>query len=288
MIGEIRSSILGRLFPDLAYKPTAFTDFGGPSPISVEEVLKENPDAVLVWNYMSLGLKEVNYHGLLEITGDGGDKRKLFQLLSGLTGEDARNSELWKRFETERDAIFMERGDCSSPTRVAILGGSGYNLWGGKSQSYLFENLDKLCAQNAAKDGYGASGVLNLEMLLALDPDVLLLNPYVLAQTNMVVSDIYADPRLSGLKAVRDKRVYHMPLGASRLEGPVELPLSLLWLSRILHPEWEGALNLREKIKETYLSVYGYEMTDDEIDHFLRLEENRGSAIYKQFERVPL
>jgi iron complex transport system substrate-binding protein len=288
MLGEIHSSILGKLFPDLSKKPTAFTDFSGPSPISVEEVLKVDPDAVLVWNYMSFGLKEVNYHGLLEITGDGGDKRKLFKLLSGLTGEDERVQFLFDRFQTLMDKVLLQRGECLSPTKVAILGGTGYNLWGGKSQSFLFDNIKNICAINASDGTNSSSGVLNIENLLVINPDVLLLNPYVLAQTDMQVERIYSDERLKGLKAVKDRRVYHMPLGASRLEGPVEFPLSMLWLIKILHPEWNSQLSLRDMVKETYLAVYGYEMSDFEIDHWLRLDENQDSAFYAQFRKDSL
>ena len=89
MVREFQSTVLGSIFPGLSDKPLAFTDFGGPAPISVEEVLEADPDAVLVWNYMSFGLREVNFQGMLEITGDGGDKTKLFRLLGAPPGKTA-------------------------------------------------------------------------------------------------------------------------------------------------------------------------------------------------------
>jgi iron complex transport system substrate-binding protein len=286
MTKEFTSSVLGSIFPTLLDKSLAFTDFSGPAPISVEEVLEANPDAVLIWNYMVAGLELVNFQGTLQIAADGGDKTKLFNLLGGLTGKEDWVSHIWERFYQERDEVLLGLDNCPQKTRVGILGGAGFNLWGGPSQRYLFNNMLMVCGENVAPQMSAAGGVLNVENLLILDPDVLLLNPYVLDQTDMRVSAIYEDPRFQGLKAVRNRRVYHMPLGASRLEGPVEVPLSMLWLREILNPFNPSNLNLRDKIRETYLDIYGYEVTESQIDTWLRLEENQDSAYYDRFIRT--
>ncbi|MDR1545921.1 MAG: ABC transporter substrate-binding protein [Deltaproteobacteria bacterium] len=282
---EFSLSVLGRLFPDLKNKAAAFTNFGHPGPISVEEVLEARPDAALVWDYMSQGLELVNFQGLMKTTADGGDKTKLFRTLGELTGQEDRVRWLWERYERERDAVAAEMKDCVRPVRIAILGTTGFALWGPPSQRFLTGNLSLICGRNVAEGLSSTNGQLNLENLMRLEPDVIYLNPYVLDQTDLETGAICADPRFQGLEAVRRRRVYHMPLGASRLEGPVEAALSLLWLRLTMHPDAPSALDLRQKVRETYRDVYGYDMSDEEIDVWLRLEENSPSAFYGQFAK---
>lgn len=280
MTNEFAVSVLGNIYPELKEKALAFTDFSGPSPISVEELLESDPDAALVWNYMSGGPELVNLRSLLQISADGGDKTKLFNMLGELTGGRERVEWIWRRFQTEYDQVVADIRPCVQQKRVAVVGTSGFALWGPPSQRYFTDNLEKVCGVNVASNFPAQGGGLNIENILILDPDVIWLNPYVLEQTDMNVRTLYDDPRLSGLKAVKNRTIYHMPLGASRLEGPVEVPLSMLWQRIVMFPTVGTKLNMRDKIRRTYLEVYGYEMSDQEIDNWLRMEENSVSSEY--------
>jgi iron complex transport system substrate-binding protein len=283
MVREFNSSFLGSAFPNLKKKSLAFTNFTGPAPISVEEILQSSPDVALVWDYMSKGLELINFQGLVKTTADGGDKTKIFNTLADLTGQKERVKWLWERFERRRAKVIEDLGDCREPVKAVVIGTTGLTLWGPPSQRWFMDNMKKVCGENAA-DGFGsANGQLNVENLLILDPDVIYLNPYILDLTNLDTRTILDDPRLRGLKAVRDKRVYHMPLGGSRLEGPVEAALAILWLRLTLHPEAPTVLDLPSEVRQTYREVYGYEMTDDEINVWLRLDENLNSANYDRF-----
>ena len=280
MVHEFRASVLGRLFPGLEQKDLAFTDFSGPALISVEELLWTKPDAALIWDYMSRGPDEVNLQSLLKVRADGGDKTKLFNMLGQMTGLEERVARIWERHHELRGRVVADSGECLEPVSAAVIGTSGFTLWGPPSQRHFTDNLQAVCGRNVAAGFASANGTLNIENLLALDPEVIWLNPYVLEQTDLRVESIYEDPRLEGLKAVRNRRVYHMPLGASRLEGPVEVPLSILWQSLILRPSRPTALDMREEIQKTYLDVYGYKLSEAEVDNWLRMEENSNSVEY--------
>jgi iron complex transport system substrate-binding protein len=280
MTGEFGQSVLGDMFPDLKNKDLAFTDFSGPAPISVEELLQSRPDAALVWNYMSAAPDLVNLQSLLKIAADGGDKTRLYKMLGEMTGRKDRVARLFERFAEERDRVAADVSPCPARKSAVVIGTNGFSLWGRPSQRFFMDNLEMICGRNAAEGLPVQGGNLNLENLLVLDPDVVWLNPYVLEQTDLRVRDFYEDPRFKGLAAVKNRRVYHMPLGASRLEGPVEVPLSMLWQRLILFPEIPSGLNLRDEIRRTYLETYGHEMSEPEIDRWLRLEENFLSAHY--------
>ena len=252
-------------------------------------MLFADPDAALVWDYMSQGLEMVNYRRLLKTTADGGDKTRIFATLGQLTCQDERVAWIWERFGRERAEVVsdLDPAACADKPRAVVIGTVGFTLWGGSSQRYFSSNLELICVENAAAGQASQNGNLNLENLMIIDPDVIYLNPYVLEQTDMSVAAFYSDPRLAGLRAVKDRRVYHMPLGASRLEGPVEVALSMLWLRQTAHPRYPSGLDLRSKIRQTYLEVYGYEMNEDEIDAWLRIEENSASSGYERFARQP-
>jgi iron complex transport system substrate-binding protein len=75
-----------------------------------------------------------------------------------------------------------------------------------------------------------------------------------------------------------------MPSGAARLEGPMEEPLFVIWMYQTMHPEAESSINLRDKIKSAFIDMYHYELSEKEIDEWLRLDENLLSYGYEQFQ----
>jgi hypothetical protein len=77
------------------------------------------------------------------------------------------------------------------------------------------------------------------------------------------------------MRAVKNRRVYHMPMGAMRLEGPVEEPLFMAWTGLTLNPEQGRGLDLRREIKDAYHEAFGHDLTEDEVDVWLRYDENR-------------
>jgi iron complex transport system substrate-binding protein len=280
MWGEFRASVLGRIFPGLESKSVAFTNFGSPSPISVEEVLWTDPDVALVWDYMSQGLELVNFQGLVKVNRDGGDKTKLFNALAAMSGQEERLGWLRSRYELERFEVLSEIKECRHPPSIVVIETVAFSLWSLPNNRIFTDYVEAICGDNIARKITKRGGSLNIEQLLAMDPDIIYNNPYALKDCDLDVRSILDDPRFQGLRAVKSKKVYQMPLGASRLEGPVEEPLSMLWLRLTMHPNLPTNLNIRDKIRQTYLDVYGYEMTEEEIDKWLQFEENSSSANY--------
>jgi len=94
--------------------------------------------------------------------------------------------------------------------------------------------------------------------------------------------DIYSDPRLSEVSAVKNKRVYKNPLGAYRWQVPsAESPLYWQWLNEVLYPDTDT--DLRDRMKSAFSDLYNYDISDREIDDVLRFDVNTGSADYDQF-----
>lgn len=128
----------------------------------------------------------------------------------------------------------------------------------------------------------GSSPTVNLEQILAWDPDVILLNNFEARLTPQV---IYDDPMLADLAAVRNHRVYKVPAGGYPWDPPSqESPLYWLWLGQVLHPQvfhWP----MRELIGQAYRQLYGYAPSQQDLDEVLHVELNRKAQAYERFSR---
>lgn len=279
MKAEAEATLLGRLFPTFAAREEARTQVGA-VPLGVEQVLYERPDAVLVWAWFARDLEAVRYPGLVELaSADGVDETALFRLLGTLTGKEGRVDALLQRYEPETARLLSADPGADAPAEVMVIGASDRSFWNGNARAFN-AMLRSIGGRNVA-EGITNNGFVTLEELLRLDPAVILLNSYY--GSTMRPADIYADPALQNVRAVRERRVYRMPVGASRMTGLVEAPLMMAWTARLLHPSLRWKASLRDAIRRTYKAVYGYEMTPKEIDAMLQVDANAVSAGYTVF-----
>jgi len=121
---------------------------------------------------------------------------------------------------------------------------------------------------------------VNAEQIVAWDPEVILLNGF---EGDLSPADVYADPLLADVSAVRNKRVYKVPLGGYRWDPPnQESPLMWKWLTMVFYPDrfdWP----LRAEMADKYRFIYGHDLTDAETDGILRMKMNASAAHYGRF-----
>jgi len=99
----------------------------------------------------------------------------------------------------------------------------------------------------------------SLEQILLWDPDVILTNE------PGVADNIRHDPQWATLKAVKEKKVYPMPIGISRWghPGSLETPLAMLWTAKIAYPERFTEIDLKEETELFYKKFFGIELSED-------------------------
>ncbi|MEJ0039487.1 MAG: hypothetical protein WDO68_26155 [Gammaproteobacteria bacterium] len=161
------------------------------------------------------------------------------------------------------------------------MNGGNLFVWNSGQRGFN-ANMRMLKAYNTAENFVFRGDGSNMETLIGFDPDVVFLTVFNNVST---ASDLYADPRMQSIRAVRDRRVYRMPNGAARMSGPVEEPLLLQWMAELIHPDMKPRVPLRTAIRNAYREVFGYEMSDADIDTMLRVEENGVSVNYSRFNR---
>lgn len=105
----------------------------------------------------------------------------------------------------------------------------------------------------------------SLEQILSWDPDV------ILANEPGAVKRILKDDKWSALKAVKNKKVYQMPIGISRWghPGSLETPLAILWTAKTLYPELFSHIDMKAETKEFYKKYFNYELSEEMTEKIL-------------------
>lgn len=117
---------------------------------------------------------------------------------------------------------------------------------------------------------------MSLEQVLAWDPEVILLGNFDLTTP----ADIYDDERWSSIDAVKNKRVYKVPLGGYRWDPPSqESPLMWQWMDEVIN-DGKPSPGLRTEVSSYYDFLYGSSPTSDQLDTILQNSANSSSRGY--------
>jgi ABC-type Fe3+-hydroxamate transport system, periplasmic component len=269
-------SMLGELFPDFLYSDTLFSL--GTIPLNAETVLQFDTDALITWHDQGDRFIAIGYPNLVSITNFNGNEPALYRLLGDLTQNQDRVHWLWQRFTDKMDQAYALAPQDKPPVKVLVLG-RDYNMWNKYSIDFNYD-LDMLNAVNMARNIFNPRLGVNIEEIIGFNPDVILMADY---SSTVTVDEVYANPVLQSVRAVIDRRVYRMPRGASRMAGPVERPLLILWTCLILHPAVTPEKSFRQEVRETYMETFNFTMSNTQLDAFLNIKQNSGSVGYERF-----
>lgn len=277
---ELSRGLLRRVFPsvrDLAPAPTA--GGAGAVPGDPEAILLLRSDAILSWSWFAAPLLRIGAPLAQLDSRASGDVshsvEQLWRLIGAVADRRERVDFLIRRHQTELGAFSKERPAAPIRRKVAYLfqidplimafGGTGIDA-----------DLDQVNAENVAASLH--SPHMTIEELIARAPDVIIISGY---PKDGAVHRLLDNAALRCVPAVRSRRVYREPRGGMRMEGLVEEPIMLQWMSEIIYPETER--RFRSKLRQAYADVYGFSLTDDAIDETLVLRENADSADYARF-----
>ena len=276
---DVTAGLLGRMFPAVAKVPT---DVAGDNfAPNVEALLATHPDLVVQWGDRGDSIvRPITAAGLPVLTLRYGDTLLAagwLRLLGTALGHAERGAQLAASLEATAADIASRAAPLTAHARPKALYLQRLQSWtvAGRGTS-MSSDIERVGGRNPAADLPGFSPV-NIEQILAWDPDILLLNNF---EPGLAPAALYEDSRYAGLRAVRERRVYAYPRGGFRWDPPSqESALSLTWLQAIFHPKL-AAPRFRETIASTYRSLYRHELRAADIDQILRLHDNGGSAHY--------
>jgi iron complex transport system substrate-binding protein len=145
----------------------------------------------------------------------------------------------------------------NSPTPINVDAGGGLvNTW-----------INVCGGNNAAGEISGNTKTVNIEEVLAWNPDVILIGS---AKANEVKNSIMNDTAWSELNAVKNGKVLANPMGVfdwSRYS--VEEALNIQWVAKLLHVDKFADIDIREQTKYFYQTFYEYALTEAQVDSIL-------------------
>ncbi len=281
----IKGYILERFFPEALKIPSDITGKGFSFVPNVEELLKLEPDLVFQWGHLNDDIIDPIVNAGLNVAlikiGQEAFTRRWLEIMGTVLGKEEKAAEMIAWRDDVQAMLKTETDKIAPADRPRVLYFMNYlselRVAGGKSYNNFY--IDLAGGQNVANE-LGMFAVVGVEQIIAWDPEVILLNGF---EAKLSPEDVYNNPLLADLSAVKNRRVYKMPLGGYRWDPPnQESPLTWLWLSMVLHPEtfdW----GLAERIDESYQKIYGQGVTEADVDNILRLDMNATAAHYEIF-----
>jgi len=106
---------------------------------------------------------------------------------------------------------------------------------------------------------------VSLEQILLWNPDVILVNEPATRK------EILSDRSWAPIEAVRQHRVYLMPIALSRWghPGSVETPLAILWAAKTLYPSYFEDIDMADETRFFYRTFFNHPLSDDQIEQIL-------------------
>jgi len=276
--------VLGDYFPDAKAIASDITKEGFVP--NIENIMRLYPDVVVQWETMPKTFESMEGAGLNVAAFVRYNNEELayrnLRLVASILGQEEKQEELIEWRKGMEAAVRKKAAPIPDEEKKSVAWilyhKKGLQVAGGNSYvDFIFETGGGVLAGDDI-DGWPK---IDMEQLLAWDPDIIVIGNF----DPLVPADIYNDPMFSALKAVKNKRVYKMPLGGYRW-GPAnqESPLAWMWAYNILNPD-RDPFDLRQEIKDQYAFIYGSAPTEDQIDTVLHLDLNKDSADYDQFVR---
>ena len=283
----MREGIFGRMFPDFTRIKTNIVMGGGDasnfSP-NVEAILSLRPDLVFQWASAGSDVISVLDRTGLPVlgmrAGTWDDFAAYVRIMGLVAGKEGRAEALLDRqLKTRRDLEAALASIPMSEQPRVLYFNRAVNLLRVSGQGSFNDFYIRLAGgRNAAGDNPPISTV-TIEQVLTWNPQVVLLGNFDTA----LPADIYDDPRWQSVDAVRNRRVYRMPLGGYRWDPPSqESSLTWLWLAGLFHPERLN-VNLRDEMRDWFGFLYNHQLTDSEIDQILFVKENGDSVGYDRY-----
>ncbi|HRX22317.1 MAG TPA: ABC transporter substrate-binding protein [Syntrophomonadaceae bacterium] len=148
------------------------------------------------------------------------------------------------------------------------FGADHLTTYGG--DTYMQYQIEAAGCLNASQEIMAVAGkegglsTISLEHLLRWDPDVIVIDtgdPQALKN----------DPTWSKLKAVKNGKVYTLPVGGfiwnrPSCESAVLLPL---WLGTIAYPDQFKDISMPNEVKKYWQEILGFSLTDDDVEGIL-------------------
>lgn len=231
---------------------------------SVEKIVALQPDVVLTMvEAQAQPLDAVGLKTVVLRWQDAEDVKKVVTLLGDVVGQPERAAGYQRVFDHTLATVADVVGDLPADQRVTAL------LLDPKAmtQPHIISQwwIDKAGGVPVTKDNKDQETLkLNVEQVVTWNPQVLFVG------SPDDVRTVLADKRLAQVAAVRDRRVYSVPIAAHTWGNRTsEQPLTVLWAASKLCPDKFADGQVAQLTQAFYRDVYHVDLTDAQVNEIL-------------------
>lgn len=269
-----KNGLLGELYPDIL---NAETGYMNGSDINLEELMKLEPDIVLYsasqpeqgeqlrnagFAAVALSVNKWEYNTIETLN-------QWIALLSEIFPDNDKTDVAAKYLDEIYNMVQERVADIPEEERERVF--------------FLFKYSDTDMLTSGSKffgqfwaDASGAVNVAeeittdnqvaaNMEQVYEWNPSIIFITNFTAAQPDDLYNNTIGNYDWSAVDAVKNHKVYKMPLGMYRSYTPgADTPVTLLWFAKNTYPELFEDINIIQETKDYYKEVFGVELTDEQ------------------------
>ena len=196
--------------------------------------------------------------------------KKQVTFFGDLLGPDAaaRADKYNRYFDTKVKQILAITSKIDKKERPSVYyGGLHGSLLGSQGQGSVMDWNVEVSGGNylpeALSDNHAKA---SMQQLLSWDPDIIILSAY-----GDSPDTVMKNPELASLKAVRNGRVYRMPMGVYAWDhASNESVLMMIYMAKLFYPDLFNNWNMIKEMKTYYSEIYGKNITDKDAERILQ------------------
>jgi iron complex transport system substrate-binding protein len=271
-----KNSLLKKMAPGFKDASTSFIKGG--FNINVEELIKLDPSVVFQIASQKKAAKQLESLGIPVMLTPGGGRdfynyfKATLRTLGDLTDNQKRAKFIWNDFDSTLSMI--DKQTKSIPMDKKPKGLIFFNVEqlaatgkGSFAQFWLNKTGATNVASSIKTSPRGAS--VSMEQVMQWNPDVIYISNFCETMPEDLYENKIAGQDWSNIDAVKNKRVYKIPLGQYRWYPPSsDSSLMLKWMAQKNHPEL-FTYSMKSEIKKHFDFMYKYDVNEKEIDMIL-------------------
>ena len=278
---NLDTTLQPHIFPGLKHVRHDITRGSGFVP-NVESLLEIQPDLVWQWGHMGqeliAPLEAAGFQVAALRFGTEAQTQRWIELFAQSLGQPERATQINGWRNAVRAKVQAQVANIPAAQRQQVMYLSRYKTgMAAAGQSGNFHDDVRIAGGRNVNESKASAPTINIEQILLWNPDVIVLSNF---EHDLTPQKIYSNPMLSSVAAVRNQRVYKAPAGGYYWDAPSQdSPLYWMWLAKVMYPQ-QVQLDMRAEIREAYQMLYGFAITEAQIDQALHWGLNRTSRNY--------
>ncbi len=272
-----KNGILAELYPEVL---NVNTDIMDGEDVNIESLVALEPDVVFYNASNTAELEKLENAGLTAVAVSPTKWQfncittfnEWMSLLNQIYPDHAGDREqLINTYSTEKYDMIQEKvSEVTDKQKVLFLYQYDENTMITSSSKFFGQWwCDAVGATNVAQDVQAekTNAVITMEQVYEWDPDVIVITNFTTTTPDDLYNNTIGSDDWSNVSAVKNQRVYKMPLGAYRTYTPgVDTPMTLEWLAQAVYPELFSDMDVKADVKEYYENLFGVTLTDEQVD----------------------